>query len=226
MILDLCSGTGCIPLLLCSLLKSSIHRLLLFGVDISPRAISLAKQNLEHNIKQLISEWSPNPKDSITFKHKDMLSAEWRDWIQNPSNNKFPKALQADVVISNPPYISNKGYWLSTSRSVRNYEPKLSLVPPSVDDSSVLPEDIFYPEILQTALITKAKVVLMEVADMQQALRVAYLAVQAEKWKTVEIWRDWPDGEPNVDELQEVEVLRKQIPIKGSGHGRSVVCWA
>lgn len=35
-----------------------------------------------------------------------------------------------DLLTSNPPYISPRGFSVSTSRSVRNWEPKLALVPP------------------------------------------------------------------------------------------------
>ena len=83
---------------------------------------------------------------------------------------------QWDLLTSNPPYISPSGFSLSTSRSVRNWEPKLALVPPveRVDlhqkhfydhwypgDDNLLPlekgkveyaeEDVFYARLLEIA---------------------------------------------------------------------------
>lgn len=212
-VLDLCTGTGCVLLLLHSLLQNRISNLELHGVDISSRALLLARRNLAHNLKQ--SNLVPKAKSQISFQPGDVLSDSW---IQQHSSTY-------DVVISNPPYISAQGYWRETSKSVRNYEPKLALVPQPPDhDPSVLPEDIFYPKLLKLAKLVNARVFLAEVADMQQASRVARFAVESRKWKSLEIWRDWPyqdaEGQQN-----EVTILGQTVAVKGSGHGRSVLCW-
>ena len=47
-----------------------------------------------------------------------------------------------DIIISNPPYISPRGYVRETHRSVRNWEPKLALVPCSSSYSCTLDGDI------------------------------------------------------------------------------------
>lgn len=198
-----------------SLLWSTFPNLELHGVDISSKALSLARQNLLYNIEH--KNLKAQAEEQISFHHGDILSENW-----------IKQDLSYDIVISNPPYISSSAYWRDTSKSVRNYEPKLALVPRSIKDHdpSILPADIFYPKILKTAALARAKVVLMEVADLEQASRVAAFAVGSDKWKNVEIWRDWPDQEPEKDEQRELITLGKRVPVKGSGHGRSVVCWA
>jgi hypothetical protein len=119
-----------------------------------------------------------------------------------------------------------------TNRSVRNYEPKLALVPPILSTNSqmhTLPEDIFYPKILNIARDANARLVLTEVADTEQALRVAKLAVEMKCWKSIEIWRDWPDQTPRSNKLSKEEehakVGQRHVTFRGIGHGRSVVCW-
>lgn len=213
-VLDLCTGTGCIPLLLHSLLWSTFPNLELHGVDISSQALALAGQNLRYNLDH--NRLKAQAEKQISFHQGDILSEAWTK-----------QGFSYDVVISNPPYISSSAYWRDTSKSVRNYEPKLALVPRPITncDPSVLSADVFYPKIIRTAALVRAKVVLMEVADLPQAIRVAGLAVQGHNWKNIEIWRDWPDQEPDADEQRELVVQGKRVTVKGSGQGRSVVCW-
>lgn len=127
--------------------------------------------------------------------------------------------------MSNPPYISSFGFNRDTSRSVRNWEPKLALVPPTMakeDLNGVHPADVFYPRILEAS--KGAKVVVMEVADLEQAKRVARLAIG--KWKIVEIWRDWPTFDAEEGEELSILIEDQMVAVKGTGHGRSVVCWS
>ena len=158
-----------------------------------------------------------------------------------------------DILTSNPPYISPRSYNTCTARSVRNFEPKLALVPPQSQpqphppvrsqsrsqspasistctspintDPHTHPEqnqegndkdgDAFYPTLLSHASILNAKIVILEVADMQQARRVCSLALASNSatdsapdsksqvdesrktntWEAVEIWRDWLGNE-------------------------------
>ncbi|KAL2025109.1 hypothetical protein VTK56DRAFT_111 [Thermocarpiscus australiensis] len=156
-ILDLCTGTGCIPLLLLhSLLHSptskctptAIH---IQGIDISPAAISLAKSNFHHNhrlglLPTLSSSSSSSSSSnhhttsnhhhhhhpfSITFTQADIFSPSL------PSHLHLPATHQLDLLTSNPPYISPAGFARDTARSVRNHEPRHALVP----DVVVAPPD-------------------------------------------------------------------------------------
>lgn len=133
-----------------------------------------------------------------------------------------------DIVISNPPYISKAGFGRDTNRSVRNWEPKLALVPPPVVQSGAPSashaEDIFYHKILEIAKAGSARIVLMEVGNLEQALRVARMAFDIGAWNLVEVWRDWPDQKAGLAEVEEAGAGGHRLRILGSGHGRSVFC--
>jgi hypothetical protein len=138
-ILDLCSGTGCIPLLLHQLLSPHVSNLEIVGIDISKRAISLARKNLEHNIH--LGLLPKRARSEIRFLQGNIL--EHRTQPQSLENalqstKREDNCLEIsgdggswDVLISNPPYISPTQFGNgTTARSVRLYEPKLALVPP------------------------------------------------------------------------------------------------
>lgn len=227
-ILDLCTGTGCIPLLLHALLSSRVSHLEAVGVDISPAALALAKQNLHHNITEghlpLAASSQIQFVQGDIFGDKALVEGEW------------------DIVTSNPPYISPKGFNTTTSRSVRNYEPKSALVPPSPsgDHADLLLDeatgdsaigDSFYPAILEIAARVKARMVIMEVADLPQARRVASLGIRSGNWRRCEIWRDWFDevemeeGKEEEEEEEDKSTIHiSGVPVRvlGKGNGRSV----
>lgn len=89
--LDIGTGTGCIPLLLCHLVPQGT--LTSYGVDISPQAIALADENAKlHNI--------PAVSGKNTFVSR----------FGNVQSSRFIKAsgiqLPVDILTSNPPYIA------------------------------------------------------------------------------------------------------------------------
>ena len=100
-----------------------------------------------------------------------------------------------DIIVSNPPYISPQQYnpGGTTTKSVRNFEPKLALVPPeSFVFDNVDQADQFYAALLHIAIATKAKLLVMEVGDTEQALRAKKMCMEyQETW--VEIWNDDSD---------------------------------
>jgi HemK-like putative methylase len=218
-VLDLCTGTGCIPLLLHHLLSPKFSALELLGVDISPKALKLAQDNLLHNVNAGIL---PNEAlDQVSFAKADLLCED--GLAQALSYQRW------DIVISNPPYISQAGFAKDTQRSVRNWEPRLALVPSpagyQVSIPASHPEDIFYHRILAIAKGAKARIVVMEVGDLEQGARVVKLALEMGAWKEVEIWRDWPsECEEGEGEARDVDVGGTQVPVNGVGLGRSVVC--
>ena len=222
-VLDLCTGTGCIPLLFRHefISKRKDVDLRIIGIDISDESMSLAHYNLQKNEKD------PRARSGMTnFAKADVLADPFADLtagapipLRNLLNyNKW--APFWDILISNPPYISPSAYRKTTTRSVRGFEPKLALVPPqrsNFDDTQQ--GDLFYPRLLKIANEVEAKVVLLEVADLEQALRVAVLAQKLDTFDGVEIWRDEPDasaGKP---------VTENGVSVKGQGNARSVVCW-
>ena len=82
--------------------------------------------------------------------------------------------------------------------------------------------DTFYPRLLELANETCAKIAAFEVSDEHQALRVTELAKEQRLWDGIEVWRDVLGMGVEGGGLVE---YRGEIPVRGSGHGRVVVCW-
>ena len=98
-ILDLCTGSGAICISLAHYIKNAICT----GVDISSKALDVAKRNA----KKLGLE------EKCKFKKADVLTV-------CDFGGKF------DVVVSNPPYIESKTIE-NLDVTVKNYEPRLAL---------------------------------------------------------------------------------------------------
>ncbi|KAI3138830.1 hypothetical protein CBS147325_6885 [Penicillium roqueforti] len=189
-VIDLCTGTGCIPLLLHALLCPHFQELEITGVDISPTALDLARENLEHNLQ--LGQLAPRAGTDIHFYRADVLghnsdnsvpSIESMLQTQHPNLGALDisspdQESECDLLISNPPYISQTDFRNgTTARSVRRFEPKLALVPPYLGSGmeDCMPEDIFYHRILTLALKLKAKLTVLECGDSHQANRVVAL---------------------------------------------------
>lgn len=223
--MDLCTGTGCIPLLLrheLGITRADVRTDLL-GVDISSKALKLARLNSMKIHKDYVAEY----QGTIQFLQADILLDQAAD-RQNgllPLRTALKRAKQPsswDILISNPPYISPSHYWKTTTRSVRQYEPKLALVPPpksSFDD--IQQGDRFYPRLLDIAKEIEARVVLLEVADMDQAMRVAQAAKDIGIFDGVEIWREHPGAPSDAGSNDSCHGFK----VIGEGNGRSVLCY-
>ena len=98
-VLEIGTGTGCISI---SLAKSH-PKILIDTIDISSDALALAKENI------LINKIN----QPINLIHTNFLN--------------FETDTTYDVIISNPPYIS-QNEWENVDYSVKNYEPKLALL--------------------------------------------------------------------------------------------------
>jgi len=98
-LLDIGTGTGCIPLTV----KHHLKQLAVTGVDISEEALSLATENSE--LLGLEAQ----------FKQVDILD-----------HNQWDRLPKFDIIVSNPPYIPNKERSLM-ARNVLDYEPDLAL---------------------------------------------------------------------------------------------------
>lgn len=183
--------------------------------------MSLARRNLRNN------KIGNDARNGMTsFAKADVLADPFGDLtpgaplpVRNLLNhNKWSPFW--DLLISNPPYISPSAYWKTTMRSVRKFEPKLALVPPprsKFDDTQQ--GDMFYPRLLKIAEEVEAKIVLLEVADLEQALRVARLAQKLNTFDGIEIWRDDPDVSASQPTIED------GFQVYGEGNGRSVLCW-
>ena len=100
LILDLCTGSGCIAI---SLAKE-IPNTRVFAVDISEKALDVARENAERY----------DVADRITFLNGDLFE---------PLNGLN---IKADIIVSNPPYISKKMFQ-ELQPEVKDYEPVTAL---------------------------------------------------------------------------------------------------
>ncbi|KAF2772270.1 S-adenosyl-L-methionine-dependent methyltransferase [Teratosphaeria nubilosa] len=244
-VLDLCTGTGCIPLLFHHEFYAkpgNEHTPSdLIGIDISPQALQLASENQETQLRALESEAGHHKHTSLAslkLLHGDVLAQNVTTAGSTPSvvaaiqeALKAGNAPQIDVLISNPPYISSKAYRTTTAPSVRHFEPKLALVPTASsttsDSDNEMPDgEIFYPSLLSLAERLCARVLMFEVADHGQAERVAKLAMELGEWDMIEIWRDDPIARNEHCEHQHKVVIGgREVQVLGQGHGRSVFAY-
>ncbi|KAI0998041.1 hypothetical protein K3495_g10148 [Podosphaera aphanis] len=217
-ILDACSGSGAIALLLRSALRKATvatSEIFVLGLDNSAEAIALANQNRDLNVE--LSNLPPSALPGVQFKQRDIFEP------------LGPNELMWDIIISNPPYISHEAFDKETSPSVRNYEPKSALVPrvpKVVFGIKERPEDIFYHRLIELHDFTFSKVLLMEVGDVAQAIRVAKISLdnaRVGKHSRVELWRDNPGAEPDPKKVTEVDIEGVSVRVKGVGKVRSVV---
>ena len=102
-IIDIGTGSGCIAVSL----KHHMPQSKVWAMDISPEAISVAKQNASDN------------KVKIQFVQDDIRDSQFKF-----ENQKF------DVIVSNPPYIKEDEKAAMHS-NVLNYEPSLALFVPN-----------------------------------------------------------------------------------------------
>lgn len=224
-ILDLCTGSGCIPLLLHHLLTPHYPKLDITAVDISPMALSLSRQNLQRNLEKGILDVAA--KHQVCFQHADVF-----DDI---------KAMvgKADVIVSNPPYISEKAFRTETTRSVQRWEPRSALVPVGFgtnasdrvqslmknecEGNESLIADRFYQRILSLFRAGQAKVLLMEVGDKAQAWRVVAIAEELLRGieVIVEVWRDYPGARERGD-VGSGKRFDRGVFVRGVGSVRSV----
>jgi release factor glutamine methyltransferase len=123
-ILDIGTGTGCIPIAL----KANVPQANVSAIDVSEKALELAKRNAMLN------------KVEINFIQANILEVE--DLSKIP-NSKLQTNF--DIIVSNPPYVRNLEKQ-EIKKNVLDYEPHLALF---VEDTDAL---LFYRKIAQLAL--------------------------------------------------------------------------
>lgn len=189
-ILDLCTGTGCIALLLHALLAPHVEQMQVLGIDISPQALRLAQRNLCHNVQRGLL--APRASAEIEFCYADVFGRDVEDIL--PKLDR-PGDISCDLMISNPPYISTSDFRDgTTARSVRLFEPRLALVPSrtSLRNERDRPEDVFYRHLLSLSFKLRPKVTVLECGDLAQARRVVDMYRELSPHRThdmsVSIW--------------------------------------
>lgn len=124
-IADVCTGTGCIGLALAHELPNAK----ITAIDISPDALSLAKENAERL----------RLSDRVEFVQGDLFNVDAvfagvTVWAPRHSGKErdgdiastFFADSSVDIVVSNPPYIFSK-VWKNLDPCVRDHEPQLAL---------------------------------------------------------------------------------------------------
>ncbi|KAK7731718.1 hypothetical protein SLS53_008662 [Cytospora paraplurivora] len=214
---------------------SAEHHVAALCVDISPKAVRLARENVKYNVRRGLMPTPQPPRASVAFSQADIFSDALLDELEQlaTAGGGGDSDPAWDVIVCNPPYVSHWGFAHQTARGVRNYEPKIAQVPMvtySGGGGGHEPEDVFYARLLDIGARLGPRVMLFEVGDLKQALRVVEMAlghkglggsgveVQAE------VWRDWPDATPEEDEETSAMVCNgsREVQIRGGGHGRSV----
>lgn len=125
-ILDIGTGSGCIPISL----KKEIPNSNVFSVDVSEKALEMAKKNAVDN------------EAEVHFILQNILEID--DLIELSASN-FQLPALFDVIVSNPPYVRNLEKQ-EIKKNVLDYEPHLALF---VEDTDAL---LFYRKIAQLAL--------------------------------------------------------------------------
>ena len=144
-IVDLCTGCGCVALLLAHMFKGAT----VLGCDIDAICVRLAKRN---QTKVLPA----GETDRVSFVQRDVMSAADID----------PLVSDATVVVANPPYIDEADD-RHISLSARRWEPRKALTATDRGDAVI-------NRILDAAQASRSvRLLAIEVAGAQQAKRVA-----------------------------------------------------
>ncbi|CUA66875.1 hypothetical protein RSOLAG22IIIB_00324 [Rhizoctonia solani] len=129
--IDLCTGTGCIPLLLCdSLPPRTISAL---GIDVSPVAVDLAEKNISH------CGFNGPDGNTVRVECLDMFAPDFVQSLKKLTKNWEP----FDILTSNPPYISRQQYD-TLSHSVRGFEDSLAFVGEAPSSADEFPNQVEY----------------------------------------------------------------------------------
>ncbi|EGW34255.1 uncharacterized protein SPAPADRAFT_134665 [Spathaspora passalidarum NRRL Y-27907] len=169
-IVDACTGTGCIPLLLAHELDKVGVKTRVDAFDVSVEAVNLANENKD----------SVEGSSGVNFQIGDVFNVNILEHIG---------VEKVDLVTSNPPYIPFHDYKKSMfehgiERSVKLYEPQLALVG----------EYEFYLELLQNIVIPgHAKAFVFEIGYEEQAEFVYEYLRDYSAWR-VGIWCDYNDN--------------------------------
>ena len=204
--LDLCTGTGCIPLLLCRLWPAgAVHAT---AVDVSPGAIALAQENARlcgipaaHDGHDESASTQHPPTG--TTQSKNMKTNTFTPVLADLMHPAFVQRARLqppyDLITSNPPYIPQAEYD-ALPASVKAYEDARALLGDSLSppDSHVPAEDrtkglTFYHRIAALVrahgLLRAGGTLALEVGAGQAPAVAAIVAAKAGV-RALEVWKD------------------------------------
>jgi release factor glutamine methyltransferase len=177
-VLDICTGSGCIPLVLCHIWpKGSVKA---YGIDISPQAIRLANDN---------ALLCGIPVDPGRAKEENVFLPSIAD-IRDPA---FVEALEPpfDIVTANPPYISRRDYE-RLPPCVKDHEDSRALLGDGEDAQDQMGLSFYHiiaRIVSHWGFLKPDALVLLEVGD-GQAGAVRHIMRREGGFRKVEIWKD------------------------------------
>lgn len=175
-LLDLGTGSGCIPLLLCHLWPPG--SLNAHAVDISPHALNLAHDNAAFCGIPSRLDNSEKLQNTLTIHNQDFTTENFSDAALR-INSSF------DVITSNPPYIPWKEY-IQLPPSVLHFEDRQALLAGSEGLS-------FYHAIARLvshkSILTPSGLVALEVGHDQAGV-VETIMRNTGRFRQTEIWKD------------------------------------
>jgi len=125
-ILDIGTGTGCIPISL----KANLPQANVLAIDVSVKALTVAKKNAQSN------------KVEVNFIEANILEVED---LSQLTSSIIHHPSSYNIIVSNPPYVRNLEKQ-EIKKNVLDFEPHLALF---VEDTDAL---LFYRKIAQLAL--------------------------------------------------------------------------
>ncbi len=163
-ILDIGTGTGCIPIALAKNIKNAA----ISAIDISYKALEIAKKNaILNNVR-------------VNFFEADILKIKDLNKVQNQSEHE---EIQYDILVSNPPYVRELEK-VEIKNNVLQNEPHLALF---VEDKKPL---VFYEKIADLAKIHLKENGLL-FFEINQYLGKETIDLLAEKgFKNIELKKD------------------------------------
>lgn len=180
-VLDLCTGSGCIPLLLCHLWPPGSTRA--YGVDISQKAIRLAVDNAA---RCSIPSFDPL---SLSQSSQNVFVPLLGDLRDPNLFKRIPPPF--DVITANPPYIPKREYD-KLPVSVKNYEDPAALLgdlPDSKEQDGLTFYHIIAQLLKQKGMLRDGSIVALEVGHAQ-ADAVEDILQRSAGLRNTQVWKD------------------------------------
>ncbi|KAK7687170.1 hypothetical protein QCA50_009674 [Cerrena zonata] len=189
-LLDMCTGSGCIPLLLCHTWRpGSVNA---YGVDISADAIKLARDNAERCGIHV---------PTVTYGHSSSSFNTFKPLLGNIRDASFIHSLKLkppfNVITSNPPYITRREF-KDLPPSVRDYEDHRALLgDPDISEdelSSHLDKGLTFYRIIarliaNQGILADDGIVALEIGSTQ-ANDVGRIMQREGRLNRIDVWKD------------------------------------
>ncbi len=146
-VIDVGTGSGNIII---SLAKKIQEKNIFFGIDISEKALRIAKQNAKRN----------DLDEKIKFFNGDLLLPLIKNRKLEIKNSKF-------IILANLPYLSKKIYG-AAPKDVKNYEPKSALYSPR-EGLAHYEKLLKQIGLLQTIINQESKIIILEISPEQKS---------------------------------------------------------